>query len=208
MQRLLTGLGVSSGVTFALFALMSFLIKSDLEIPTVTDIPPIDINLKIDEKAPDIRDRRIPDKPKPPKTPPLPETKTNTKPDKPMPKNLNFRMAKFEPGVGNNGPYVGQTGGTGGMQDGDAVPMVVIQPNYPRKEAMEGTEGWVKFTFTIAPDGSPKDIQVVDANPKRVFDRAARKAIYKWKFKPRIVDGKAVEQPNMTYTLEFKLSGE
>ena len=51
-----------------------------------------------------------------------------------------------------------------------------------------------------------KDVEIVDANPRRVFDKNARRAIYKWRFKPRVVDGKAVEQPNMYYTLEFKLA--
>ena len=207
MQRLLTGLGVSSGVTFALFTLMSFLIKSDLSIPEESNSGPIIFDTTVPEKKIKIKPRRELKEPEMPKDPPPPVTQTQTENVKPQLTKLNFSMAKFSPGVGD-GPYLGQQGGSAGVSDGDAVPMVVIQPNYPPKAATEGTEGWVKFTFTIAPDGTPKDIQVVDANPKRVFDREARKAIYKWKFKPRIVDGKAVEQPNMTYTLEFKLSGE
>ena len=63
-----------------------------------------------------------------------------------------------------------------------------------------------KFKFTVGIDGRPLNLEVVDAEPKRLFERNARKAIYKWKFKPKIVDGNAVEQPNMHYTMEFQLA--
>jgi protein TonB len=47
---------------------------------------------------------------------------------------------------------------------------------------------------------------VLDAKPRRLFERAAKKAILKWKFKPRIVDGKAVPRKAIQ-TIEFKLEG-
>lgn len=207
MHRILTGLGIGGSITFALFAVMSFLIKSDLEVPEESEVPPIVIAMDIDEKDIELKKRRPLPEPKPPKQPPPPAEPSKSKPTKPQLARLDINMTKLAPGVGND-PYLPTSGGERALSDGDAIPMVVIQPNYPRKPAMEGIEGWVKFRFTIAADGTPKNIEVVDANPKRVFDRAARKAIYKWKFKPRIVDGKAVEQPNMTYTLDFRLSGE
>lgn len=89
-----------------------------------------------------------------------------------------------------------------------AVPIVVIQPDYPRRAVDEGLEGWVKFEMNIDSNGRPYEVKVIEAQPKRVFESSARKAIYQWKFKPRMVDGKATTQHNMHYTMEFKLGSD
>jgi len=204
MQRIFIGLGIGGAVTFILFVVMAFLIKTELEPPERSEIDPIQITMVEPDDTLKIRDRRIPKKPPPPKNPPPPQTKKMSKAKKPVPMKMNIKMAKLQVGISGD-TYLGSVGGAGDMSDGDAMPMVVIEPRYPRKAATEGIEGWVRFRFTIAPDGSPKDVEVVDAKPKRIFERSARKAIYKWKFRPKVVDGKAVEQHNMLYTLEFKL---
>lgn len=205
MHRLFIGLGIGGGVTFGLFIIMAFLIKSELDPPEKGNYEPIQITMVEPDEELKVRDRRIPKKPPPPKELPPPTKQKISKAPKPTPINMNIKMAKLEVGVSGD-TFLGQVGGPGDMSDGDAIPMVVIEPRYPRKAAMEGLEGWVRFKFTVAPDGTPKDIEVIDAKPKRVFERDARKAIYKWKFKPKVVDGKAVEQPNMRYTMEFKLA--
>jgi protein TonB len=46
---------------------------------------------------------------------------------------------------------------------------------------------------------------VQDAQPKRVFDRAAKKALSKWKYRPNIVDGKPTKTSGLTVRLDFKL---
>lgn len=202
MKRVLIGLGIGGSVTYALFVLMAFLVKSELEPPKRSDIDPIQISMIEPDDDLKLRDRRIPKKPEPPKNPPPPQTKRMTK-VKPKPLDMNIKMSNVDIGV-TGGTYLGQPGGN--MSDGDAIPMVIIQPRYPQKAAMEGIEGWVKFKFDISPDGSPKNVVVVGAKPKRVFERDARKVIYKWRFKPRVVEGKAVEQLGMRYTMEFRLS--
>ncbi|MEN8718672.1 MAG: energy transducer TonB, partial [Oceanococcaceae bacterium] len=73
--------------------------------------------------------------------------------------------------------------------------------------ARDRIEGWVKLEFTINPDGTVSDPRVVEAQPRRVFDSEARRAILKWKFKPRVVDGKPVAH-RATQTIEFKLAAE
>ena len=76
--------------------------------------------------------------------------------------------------------------------DGELIPLVRIAPQYPRNAARDGIEGWVKMEFTINKAGTVSDPKVLESKPRRVFDRAARRAILKWKFKPRVVDGKPV----------------
>lgn len=46
---------------------------------------------------------------------------------------------------------------------------------------------------------------VVDAEPKRVFDREAIRALKRWKYSPKVVDGKAVQQPGIMVQLDFSL---
>ena len=83
-------------------------------------------------------------------------------------------------------------------------PVVVIRPMYPRDAAISGIEGWVKVEFTITETGAVKDPQIVDAQPPRVFNREAIRAIMKWKFKPRVIDGVAVER-RATQVIDFTL---
>ncbi len=84
------------------------------------------------------------------------------------------------------------------------MPIVRIEPQYPREALLKGIEGWVRLRFIIREDGTVDKPQVVDANPKRLFNRAAMRAILRWKFKPRIVDGQAVSR-EAEQVIDFKL---
>ena len=88
--------------------------------------------------------------------------------------------------------------------EGDIIPVVVIRPMYPREAAISGTQGWVKVEFIITEDCTVKDPRVIDAKPPIVFNREAIRAILKWKFKPRVVDGIAVER-RATQVIDFTL---
>jgi TonB family protein len=76
------------------------------------------------------------------------------------------------------------------------------EPVYPAQALREGTRGWVEIDFTVMPTGSVRDIQVVDAEPAGVFDSAATQALAQWRFKPRVVNGRAVTQRS-SITLRF-----
>ncbi len=65
------------------------------------------------------------------------------------------------------------------------------------------TEGWVEVEFTVAADGSVTNATVVNANPARVFNTAALSAVGRWTFKPRMENGKPVEE-KMRRRIEFK----
>jgi len=88
------------------------------------------------------------------------------------------------------------------VSDSDAIPTVITQPRYPRKAAEEGIEGWVKFKFkfNIDSNGHPYDVMLIDAQPRNVFERDAKKVIYQWLFE------KNKSQKNMIYTMNFILA--
>ncbi|HEY0938825.1 MAG TPA: TonB family protein [Steroidobacter sp.] len=72
-----------------------------------------------------------------------------------------------------------------------------VPPVYPREAQRAGTEGWVQVEFTIAPDGSTRDLQVLDSEPAQVFDKAALDSVSKWRFEPIRRNGELVAQRAM-----------
>jgi periplasmic protein TonB len=79
-----------------------------------------------------------------------------------------------------------------------------VSPKYPARALSRHIEGWVKIEFTVTPSGDVSDPSVVAAEPEDIFDDAALTAIQKWRFKEKIVNGKAVSQ-KAVQTLKFKL---
>jgi periplasmic protein TonB len=92
-----------------------------------------------------------------------------------------------------------------GGGDRDAVPLVRIEPDYPMQARQRGIEGWVVVEFTISTAGTVKDANVVASEPGTVFDRAAVNAVRKWKYNPKVVDGKPVERSGMKVRLDFNM---
>jgi protein TonB len=92
--------------------------------------------------------------------------------------------------------------GSGGDE---VIPLLRIDPDYPRKAARAGEEGWVKIEFTITEHGTVINPVVVKARPRRTFNRSALMAIRKWQFKPKHTNGKPVPR-KASQVIEFKLA--
>jgi len=89
-------------------------------------------------------------------------------------------------------PFKGEMGGgMGGLRE--AIPLVRISPLYPPRALSRRIEGRVKIEFTVSEEGKVINPIVVAAKPKGVFNRAALRAIRKWKFNKRLVDGLPVQ---------------
>lgn len=67
-----------------------------------------------------------------------------------------------------------------------------VNPTYPPQALRSRTEGWVELSFTITTDGNVEGVEVVNSEPRRIFDRDAIRALSQWKFSPRIEGGKPV----------------
>jgi len=90
---------------------------------------------------------------------------------------------------------------------GESHPAELVKsaaPEYPREAYIKHTEGWVEVEFTVTPDGSVTGASVAGANPPRVFNDAAMRAVQRWTFKPKIENGRPVEE-RMKRRIEFKL---
>ena len=187
-------------ITFGLFYLMQYLISMGSERgANVRKGQVIEfVRLKRDTAA-QTRKRELPKKEKPPEPPPPPELQMsqNDAPDA-------NSMAIAAPDL-SAGPDLGSGPNLGAPSDSDSVPLVRVPPQYPIRAAERGIEGWVVLRFTITATGTVDNPVVLDAQPKRIFDRAAIRSIKKWKYRPRIVDGVAiqrVEEVRLTFDLD------
>ncbi len=89
----------------------------------------------------------------------------------------------------------------------ELTPLVRIPPEYPMAARAKAIEGYVLLRFTVTESGSVADPEVLRSDPPGVFDRAARRAVLKWKYQPQLVDGRPVSVK--TYTrLRFELLKE
>ncbi len=204
--RVIIAAMLAVGVTFGLFLFMHKLISSGgderAELDAIAGIHfgPVEIPDEIMTRS-----RRKPPKPPPPKDPPPPPKMQIAKMDQQVQRMPQMDMPNLDvPLVGGSGMFIGNFQQVDQTAEGDIIPVVVIRPMYPREAAMNGTEGWVKVEFTITEVGTVKDARVIEAKPPRVFNREAIRAILKWKFKPRVVDGIAVER-RATQIIEFNL---
>lgn len=153
-----------------------------------------------DERV-ETRERRMPDPPDERRPPPVDHRKT--RPVEPPRPDIDFPEIDVAPnldsGVRMDDPRNGRQKG-----NGRAEVLVRVEPQIPRRAAIQGIEGWVRVRFTIRTDGSVTNARVVESRPGRVFNRSALQAIERWRFRPRIVDGRPVER-QATQEFEFRL---
>jgi protein TonB len=135
--------------------------------------------------------------PKPPETPPEtpPQDMDNIDPSAPT---INVAP----PTVSTDA----NIGGPGGMNiaEGDYLPIVRVAPVYPARALSRGLEGYVDMSFTVTTTGTVRDPLVLFSTSS-LFERAAMRAVLKFKYKPRVVDGIPVDVPNVKTRITFKI---
>ncbi len=140
----------------------------------------------------------VPEKPpKPPETPPEtpPQDMDNIDPNAPT---INIAAPTVAAGT--------DIGGPGGMNiaEGDYLPIVRVAPVYPARALSRGLEGYVDLAFTVTATGTVRDPVVIQSTSS-LFERAAIRAVLKFKYKPRVVDGTPVEVPNVKTRITFRI---
>ena len=158
------------------------------------------------------------------RTPPPPQVKQRVKPpekkqqrlltptmDIPSPKpirvkNLTMKVPRMDLSMNISGvPFHGEMGAAGMSGLREAIPVVRIPPLYPPRALSRQIEGRVKIEFTVSEEGKVINPIVVAAKPKGIFNRAALRAIRKWKFNKKLVDGVAVKWQTVQ-TIIFKMN--
>jgi protein TonB len=87
----------------------------------------------------------------------------------------------------------------------DQQVIVEVMPKYPRQAGRDGKGGVITLGFTVTEAGEVEDIKVIHAEPTRIFNKVAKRALKKWKFKPKVVDGKSIKQTNLIQTFKFSI---
>ncbi len=100
-----------------------------------------------------------------------------------------------------------EAAGQSGGPEQEVMPLNDVRPEYPYRARQQGIEGHIKLAFTINPQGRVENIRVLEASPRNVFDREARRAAARWRFAPRTENGVAVSREAVK-TLHFRLQGE
>lgn len=71
----------------------------------------------------------------------------------------------------------------GAVAANDAQVVTKVDPEFPREAAQAGVEkGLVKARMTIDATGEVTRVEVLESNPRRVFDRAVVKTLSQWRF--------------------------
>jgi len=95
-------------------------------------------------------------------------------------------------------------GGPGGMNiaEGDYLPIVRVAPVYPARALSRGLEGYVDLSFTVTTAGTVRD-PIIIFSTSSLFERAATRAVLKFKYKPRVVDGIPVDVSGVKTRITF-----
>lgn len=202
-NKMVSAIGSGLLITLSLFYLMSQLISGAAELKKSDgDDQFIEFVRVKKESLVQERKRQLPKKPPEPKKPPPPQ-KLSLSADQPNKPQMNMKLPKLSTSLKGNGPYLGAagSGGAGNL----LTPIVRIEPQYPRKAAMQGLEGHVVLAFDVTEVGTVDNVKIVTSKPRRIFDMSAKRAVLKWKYKPQQEDGKAVRVAQKVQ-LDFKLT--
>ena len=143
------------------------------------------------------RDEDEPEKPPEVDEPP-PETPDQQMDDLDTAQTLSLGRASAQLDIGKLG------GGRIGLGDGDYLPIVRVEPIYPRRAQSRGLEGQCLVEFTVDTTGATKDAFIVECTSS-LFERASVNAAMKFKYKPRVVDGEPQEVTGVQTIITYKM---
>jgi protein TonB len=201
LTRLVIGTVVALSVTLSLFWLMQYLIETaDRTLNESGSGHLIDfVRVKRDET---VRQRQSkPEKPPPPDAPP-------PQPPTPQLDNLNPNAEKVAIKAVPVETDIEMTGGFSlGVGEGDYLPIVKVAPIYPNRALTRGIEGYCVVQYTVTRQGTVRDPVVIeDQCTSTLFHSASVNAALKFKYKPRIMDGEAVEVPGVQNKFTYEIT--
>lgn len=199
-SRMLIGAALAVAVTAGLFWTMSYLIESTdsaLDESGISNIVDF-VRLKKDES---IERRQIkPEKPPPPVAPP-------PQPPSPQLDSLNPNAEKIAISAAPVETDIEMSGGFSlGVGEGDYLPIVKVAPIYPQRALSRGIEGYCVVQYTVTKQGTTINPFVIeDQCTSSLFHSASVQASLKFKYKPRVVDGQAIEVPGVQNKFTFEI---
>ncbi|WP_429091332.1 TonB family protein [Aeromonas rivipollensis] len=218
MKFKLMSLGLGVALSLAILLFMATLVEPPLGEKASSEQKAIVINMQTEVNEVQVRERPVPQEPEPLPEPPaaLASTPMPMPAAAPLPSvqpslDLVSSLSAVQvsaPGVATSptpvasGSFHGQSQGAG-IGVGDMLtPLQRVEPVYPYRAQQAGIEGSVTLRFSVDAEGRVQDVEVIDAKPKRQFERAAIQAVSKWRYQPR---PGATDKLVQTINLKFKL---
>ena len=200
--RVIAGIALGLAITAVLFWVMQYMIETtDRQLDEAGSTHLVDfVRLRRDET---IHRRELkPRKPPPPQSPPeLPST-PQLESLNPHAETIAIAAAPVETDI-----EVSSAGFSLGVGEGDYLPIVKVAPVYPQRALVRGIEGYCVVQYTVTRQGTIRDPFVIeDECTNSMFHIPSLQAALKFKYKPRVIDGQAVEvrgvQNRFTYVIE------
>jgi len=181
--RLRAAASITCIVTFFLFFVMQFLIKSDeikIEEIKILKFPDFVYLFKKSELVQNPGER----KPEKLIQPPITDFDQSDTIDS----NLTVLVTETNPPLtGSPAERIPKPTINSGL-----LSVVEAHPVYPHRALSKNIEGHVVVEFTVTKSASTDAVHVVEASPANIFDRPAIRAASKSRFKPQIIYSKAV----------------
>ena len=146
------------------------------------------------------RTRQIPENHLNQKRPPQPEIELDDKTPPPV-QQFDLDLPDFNLPTDFSGAFLGNINDMG-RGTSQLIPLVKIAPRCPSEAAMGGINGSVVLELLVNESGRVETIKIKQARPSRIFNKEALKAVRRWQFKPKSVDGVTVPQLGLL-TVEF-----
>ncbi|EWH11301.1 TonB-like periplasmic protein [Catenovulum agarivorans DS-2] len=83
--------------------------------------------------------------------------------------------------------------------------IIQLEPKYPKTALRKGISGWVLLEYAINAQGGTEDIRVIDSSPKGYFERSARTALLRWKYKPHIENQRPVKKTGLQELIVYSI---
>jgi protein TonB len=71
----------------------------------------------------------------------------------------------------------------------EVIPYDTRRPNVPEVAYQNRVSGWVLVAFKVSGDGTTRDVQVLNANPRGVFEEKVVAAVSDWKYRVAFYGG-------------------
>jgi len=185
--------------TVMLFLLMRSFISKEFQPQDKAEQASFEINPKVEDIKVIERETKI-DKVKKVITPPPPPQIERAKADKPTEKiaSIEGAIPEFE------APRIEKGNFKITVSDRDAQPLVRIPPVFPPRFLQGNNSGFCKVRFDVSPEGQPFNVQTTVCTSSKL-ESATKKSVQKWKYNPKIVDGRPVARNGVESTIRFDL---
>lgn len=192
--------GTAIATTFSLFYLMQALVTTEDVMINETPVIRMPVFIReIDDQLP-VRKPEFVEKPVEVEKAPDPE---------PVPKKTGHGKG---PDIGLGRPSVIDHSHVAVFNpiavDGERIPLVRVQPEYPERCAARGLSGSVVVEFDIDRYGAVINPHILDDSDGSCFRRSALRAIKRFKYKPAVINGQPHGAENIRFRMVYELAPE